>query len=211
MRAYIAPLFVSFALLTAPAALAAPASKPVVVDAPSGKYALDLAHASIIWKVSHMGLSHYPARFVKFDAALDFDAAKPENSKISVTIDPTSIRTEFPDKAAKDFDAELSTGADWFNAGKFPQITFVSKSITRTGRTSADILGDLTFLGVTKPVTLQTTFNGSQKQNMFTGKPMLGFSATGKLKRSDFGMAKYLPMIGDEVSLQIEAEFTQPK
>jgi polyisoprenoid-binding protein YceI len=207
---YVPFAFASLALL-ATAAVAAPKGKSPVVEAPSGNYVIDLTHASIIWKVSHMGLSKYPARFVKFDGSLAFDATKPENSKLVVNIDPTSIRTEFPDKATKDFDAELSTSKDWFNSVAFPQITFVSKSVTRTGSSTANILGDLTFLGVTKPVTLKATYNGSMKKHMFTGQPMLGFSATGKLKRSDFGFSKYLPMIGDEVSLDIEAEFTQPK
>jgi polyisoprenoid-binding protein YceI len=211
MTSHFAALaFASFALLAVPA-VAAPNVKPPVVEAPSGNYVIDLTHASIIWKVSHMGLSQYPARFAKFDGTLAFDAAKPENSKLAVNIDPTSIRTEYPNKAEKDFDAELSNGADWFNSAAFPKITFVSKTVTRTGSRTANILGDLTFLGVTKPLILKATYNGSVKKHMFTGQPMLGFSATGKLKRSDFGFSKYIPTIGDEVSLEIEAEFTQPK
>jgi polyisoprenoid-binding protein YceI len=200
-----------FALTLLSSAAAVAATKPVVVDAPSGTYAIDLTHASIIWKVSHMGLSKYPARFTKFDGTLEFDAAKPENSKLSVNIDPTSVRTEFPEKDKKDFDAELATGPDWFNSAGFPKITYVSKSIVRTGPSTANIIGDLTFLGVTKPVTLQAKYNGSMKKHPFSGQPMLGFSATGKLKRSDFGMAKFIPMVGDEVVLDIEAELAPPK
>ncbi len=211
MTLRFAHALVSIALLAAPMAMAKTAAKPVVVDAPSGTYAIDLSHASIIWKVNHMGLSNYPARFTKFDGTLKFDAAKPENSMVSVTIDPTSVRTEYPDKDKEDFDAKLASDKSVFNSTAFPKITFVSKSVTRTGRTTANILGDLTFLGVTKPLTLQATYNGSMKKNPFTGQAMLGFSATGKLKRSDFGMAKYIPTVGDEITLAIEAELMMQK
>ncbi len=210
MMSYFASAFFLTALLSAPMALAA-AAKPIVVDAPSGTYAIDLSHASIIWKVNHMGLSNYPARFTKFDGTLKFDAATPENSIVSVNIDPTSVRTEFPDKDKKDFDAELATDKAVFNSTAFPKITFVSKSIIRTGRSTANIVGDLSFLGVTKPLTLQTTYNGSFKKHPFTGVAMIGFSATGKFKRSDFGMAKFIPMVGDEITLAIEAEFMAQK
>jgi polyisoprenoid-binding protein YceI len=200
---------VALTVLGSGAAMAA--TKPVVVEAPSGTYAIDLTHASIIWKVNHMGLSKYPARFTKFDGTLEFDAAKPENSKLSVNIDPASVRTEFPNKDKKDFDGELATGTDWFNSAGFPKITYVSKSIVRTGPSTANIIGDLTFLGVTKPVTLQAKYNSSMKKHPFSGQPVLGFSATGKLKRSDFGMAKYIPAVGDEVTLDIEAELAPAK
>jgi polyisoprenoid-binding protein YceI len=199
-----------FALTLLSSVAAVAATKPVV-DAPSGTYIIDLTHASIIWKVSHFGLSKYPARFTKFDGTLEFDAAKPETSKLTVNIDPASVRTEYPNKDKKDFDGELATGKDWFNSVGFPKITYVSKSIVRTGPATANIIGDLTFLGVTKPVTLQATYNGSMKKHPFTGQPMLGFSASGKLKRSDFGMAKYIPTVGDEVTLDIEAELAPSK
>jgi polyisoprenoid-binding protein YceI len=193
-------------LLTAPAVAA---TADPVVEATTGKYELDLAHASIIWKVSHLGLSQYPGRFVNFEGTLDFDAAKPEKSRFNISIDATSIRTEFPFREKKDFDGELVK--NWFKAGTYPKITFVSKSITRTSSTTADVTGDLTLMGVTKPVTLKTKYNSSRKEHIYSGKPVIGFSATGKLKRSDFGMKLFVPMIGDEVTLDIEAEFMQPK
>jgi polyisoprenoid-binding protein YceI len=216
MTLRFAPALVSITLLVAPmamptTAMAKTAAKPVVVEAPSGTYAIDLTHASIIWKVNHMGLSNYPARFGKFDGTLKFDAVKPENSTLSVNIDPTSVRTEYPDRDKEDFDAKIATGKDWFNSTGFPKITYVSRSIVRTGPKTADIIGDLTFLGVTKPVTLQATYNGSMKKAPFSGQPMLGFSATGKFKRSAFGMAKYIPTVGDEIALAIEAELMMQK
>jgi polyisoprenoid-binding protein YceI len=209
MAPYLASALLAFTLFGSVSAVAA--TKPVVAEAPSGNYALDLSHSSIIWKVSHMGMSKYVGRFAKFDATLAFDAAKPENSKLSVTIDPTSIRTEYPDKEKHDFDAKLATGQDLFNSAAFPKITYVSKVISRTGPKTANVIGDLTFLGVTKPVTLQIIYNGSSKKHPYTGEALLGFSATGKFKRSEFGFTKYIPGVGDEVSLDIETEFPAAK
>ena len=94
---------------------------------PSGIYKLDKSHASLTWKVSHLGLSNYTARFTKFDADLLFDAMTPENSKIKVTIDPTSVRTDYPNSDKKDFDKQLSTDAGWLNGKQFPEITFLSE------------------------------------------------------------------------------------
>lgn len=176
-------------------------------EMPAGTYSLDLSHASIIWKVSHLGLSDYPARFTKFDADLSYDPDNVENSKVTVTIDPTSISTAYPNPEEKDFDAKLATGKDWFNAGEFPEIKFESTAIERTGDDTGTMTGNLTFLGVTKPVTLDVTFNGAMAEHPFSKKPALGFSATGTLNRSEWGMTHYVPNIGDEVELQIEAEF----
>jgi polyisoprenoid-binding protein YceI len=210
MRLSLIPVLSVLALLAIPTTIMAkPAAKALLVEAPSGKYVVDLSHASIVWKVNHMGLSNYVARFAKFDATLNFDAAKPELSTLLVTIDPTSVRTEYPDKATEDFDAVLAK--DWFNAGKYAAITFASKRIVRTGASTADIIGDLSFLGVSKPITLKAIYNGSIKKHPYTGKSALGFSATGALKRSDFGLGKAIPVVGDEVRLHIEAEFNQPQ
>ena len=206
MKSVLALAALSILTLSQPAC-AATNARSVTVDAPSGAYVSDITHASILWKVSHMGLSYYPARFTAFDARLDFDAAKPENSKLKVSVDAKSIRTEFPFREKEDFDAALSNGADWFDAGKYPEITFVSKSIKRTGPKTADITGDLTLKGVTRPITLKAVFNGSMKSHPFYKIPYVGFSATGAIKRSDFGLNKLIPIVGDEVTLQIEAEF----
>lgn len=191
-------------------AAASQAYKPVT-DAPAGVYGLDLTHASLTWRVMHLGLARYTARFAKFDSTLEIDPAKPEAAKLTVTIDPTSIRTDYPNAATKDFDKALATEERWFNAGKFPTITFASTKIERTGERTAKVTGDLNFLGVTKPTTLDVTFNGGMASHPFAKVGAIGFSATGKLKRSDFGMTALLPGIGDEVDLQIEVEYIQKK
>jgi polyisoprenoid-binding protein YceI len=174
---------------------------------PAGSYALDPTHASLTWKVMHLGLANYTARFTKFDAQLEYDPAQPENSRLSVSVDPMSIRTDYPNKSEKDFDTELGTSEKWFNAGKFPHIKFVSNKIERTGDKTGKVHGTLTLLGVSKPLTLDVTFNGAYTKKPFAEVPALGFSGHAVLKRSHWGLNTYVPMVGDEVELLIEVEF----
>jgi polyisoprenoid-binding protein YceI len=181
------------------AARAEPAAQP------AGTYKMDPAHSSLTWKVNHFGLSNYTARFSRFDAILDIDPATPESAKVLVTVDPTSIRTDYPFTESRDFDKELGD-EKFFNAKKFSQITFSSTGVERTGATTARVTGDLTMLGVTKPLTIEVTLNGA-KPHPTAGVPALGFSGIAKLKRSDFNMTFMLPLVGDEVTLLIEAEF----
>ncbi|MEL6298016.1 MAG: YceI family protein [Pseudomonadota bacterium] len=172
----------------------------------AGTYKLDRAHASLVWKIKHLGLSFYTARFDTFDATLDIDPNEPESAKLEVTVDPKSIRTGFPFADAKDFDKELIESPNFFNAGEHPEIKFASTSIERTGDTTAKLTGDLTLLGVTKPVTLDITLNGQMSHPM-KKKPALGFSGVGTIKRSEFGMTHLIGGVGDEVQLLLEAEF----
>ena len=174
---------------------------------PGGRYTLDKTHASITWKVSHLGLSNYTARFTDFDIDLLFNGQDITSSKVKAKIDPTSIRTDYPKPEEKDFDKKLVEGKGWFNTSQFPSITFLSTSIEKTTDTTGKLNGNLTFLGVTKPITLDVTFNKALGNHPFKNKPALGFSATGTLKRSDFGMKTYIPSIGDDVQITIEAEF----
>ena len=96
--------------------------------------------------------------------------------------------------------------AQWFDAAQYPTITFKSTKVTPTGKDAADITGDLTFHGVTHPVTLHAKFNAAGAHPM-TKKYIVGFNASGELKRSDFGQKTYIPLIGDDVDLMISAEF----
>ena len=167
---------------------------------PSGVYALDPNHASIVFRVLHLGFSRYTGRFDKFDAKLDFDSVNPENSKLDVTINPNSVNTNNA-KLEEELKAE-----PYFNTVKFPAMTFVATKIERTGDTTGKITGDFTMLDVTQSVTLDTTFIGGGEHPM-KKTPTLGFSATGSLKRSAFGLQKLIPMVGDDVSFEIQAEF----
>lgn len=173
---------------------------------PAGTYKMDHNHSSLTWKVNHFGLSNYTARFTRFDATLDIDPASPESAKILVTLDPTSVRTDYRSEEGRNFDKELGDAEKYFNAKKFPQVVFASTRVERTGATTARITGDLTMRGITKPLTIEVTLNGA-KRHPSAGVPALGFSGVAKLKRSDFDMTFMLPLVGDEVTLLIEAEF----
>lgn len=175
-------------------------------EMPAGKYDMDKTHASLTWKVSHLGLSGYTARFTDFDAAFTFDPQNIAASKVTATINPASIRTDHPDSAV-DFDKKLSTDPQWFNTAQFPEIRFESTALALTGENTGILKGDLQFLGVTKPVELNVVFNAAMREHPFSQKPVMGFSATGKIKRSDWGMNAYVPNIGDDVDIIIEAEF----
>jgi len=178
-------------------------------DMPQGEYAVDLSHASVVWKVSHLGLSNYVARFADFDASINYDPSDITKSKVTAKINPMSIQTAYPDPKKEDFDNTLATDESWFNAGKYASIDFVSTSIKMTGEKTAIMNGELTFLGVSKPVSLDVEFNGAMLRQPFSGKPTMGFSATTTIKRTEWGMGKYAPNIGDEVEVMIEGEFVK--
>jgi polyisoprenoid-binding protein YceI len=194
-------LAAAFALAAATPALAEP--KPASTDpadAPAGDYVLDHAHANLTAKVSHMGLSFYTMRFDRFDAHYDYDPGKPELSLITVTIDADSL--DVGDEAlGKQF------ARTFLGAAKFPRITFASAGVQRTDPGHGLLTGDLTLNGVTKPVTLNVTFNGAGPPFLGIGGYRMGFSATGDVKRSDFGLKSWESLVGDNVRLLIEAEF----
>jgi polyisoprenoid-binding protein YceI len=183
-------------------------AKSAFNDMPAGEYKVDLSHASIVWKVSHLGLSNYVARFTEFDAAINYNASNIEKSQVTASINPMSIQTAYPNAAEKDFNNILATEKNWFDATSFASINFVSTSIVMTSETTAMMKGNLTFLGVTKEISLDVVFNGAMARQPFTGKPTMGFSATTSILRSEFGMSKYVPSIGDNVEVMIEGEFS---
>lgn len=182
---------------------------------PAGRYTLDRSHASLLFSVDHLGFSHYTARFRRFDATLQFAPTQLAASELEVTVDATSIETDFPDPAKLDFNAQLQ-GADWLDAARHPTMTYRSRRIVPTGERTFRIEGDLTLRGITRPVTLQARYNGG-----YVGHPMdpharVGFSATGQLRRSEFGTSYGIPApgttlgVGDAVDLRIECEFSGP-
>jgi polyisoprenoid-binding protein YceI len=198
-------------LVAAAAILAAPAMAQSAAQAPAATYVVDKPHSSIQWKGLHQGLSWYVARFTDFDITVDFNPADVSKSKVTATIDPRSVETDYaktrPANRNDDFNAELATGERFFNAGKFPQIGFASTSITKTGDNTGRMTGNLTFLGVTKPVTLDVTYIGSRNDARLQ-KHKIGFQATGTIKKTDFGMAAG-GSIADDVKIEINAELIQ--
>lgn len=196
---------------TVPASL--PAQRPVpaattapAIDVPSGPYRADSEHSSIVFRVKHLGMAWFTARFTAFTVDFGFDAAAPEKSRLSVSIDPTSIATGVAPKPTGSFDGEVASDKRLLDTNGFPRMTFVATRIERTGPATATIVGDMTIRGVTKPVKLAAMFNGSLKAHPFSKRPVLGFSATGTLKRSDFGMSYLIPAVGDDVQIAVEAE-----
>ena len=166
---------------------------------PSGTYKSESGHAYIAFTYSHQGYSNPIVRWGKFDAILDLDTAAPTKSTLSVNIDPASVDTGVPK-----FDGHLLS-ADFFDVANHPNITFTSSSLKQLGGDTGTVTGDLTMNGVTKPITLDVKLNKVGK-HFRSSVPMFGISATGALKRSDWGIDKYTPM-ADDVKLMIEVEF----
>jgi polyisoprenoid-binding protein YceI len=169
-----------------------------------GAYALDKSHAKIVWTVSHFGFSSYYGEFTDFDAKLAFEPKTPEKSRLEVTINTAGLATHDPK-----LDQHLKS-ADFFNVEKFPTATFKSSKVEATGPATGRVTGDLTLLGVTKPVVLDVTFNGAGVGPV-SKKYTSGFSAEGTIKRTDFGMSTFAPFVGDEVKLLISGEFIKPE
>ena len=185
---------------------------PAKTDAPAGSYTLDKAHASLIFRVNHIGFSNYTGRFGNFDARLQFDPANPTASSVTATVDPRSLGLENPPAGFVD---EM-LGAKWLDAGQFAQMKFQSTKVEPTGANTARITGDFTLHGVTLPVVLDATFNGGYAGHPLDPHARIGFSAHGSLKRAAFGVALGVPPpgstmgVGDNVEIIIEAEFNGP-
>jgi polyisoprenoid-binding protein YceI len=235
MKAYLiaaSALFLAACTPTTEAPAAAPADSAATDAAPAadeggdasavayGKaatYKIDPTHASITWRVNHFGLAKYTARFKTFDATLTFNPADAATNAIEVTIDPLSVETDYQgdykathaDSPFASWNEDLAKNAQWFNAGAHPQITFRSTGATQLTPDTGTVTGDLTFLGVTQPVTLDVTYNGVAQMPWAPDQDKIGFSATTTIKRSDFGMGAYIPNVGDEVEIIVEAEFAE--
>jgi polyisoprenoid-binding protein YceI len=198
---------------TAATAPAVPAPiVPVVTEAPAGTYKLDKSHASLDFRVDHIGFSNYTARFANFDAELQLDPKNPGASSVTATIDTKSLTLPAPPKGFLD---ELLNDK-WLGGAKFPQMTFKSTKVELTGPNTARITGDLTLKGTTAPVTLDATFNGGYAGHPYDPNARIGFSARGTLNRSAFGVSEGIPPPGstmgvsDAVEIVIEAEFNGP-
>ena len=192
-------------------ALSLPAqAAPSLDGVASGLYELEKTHAFLTWTVKHNGISGYTVNFTDFDADLVFDAETPANSQLSVSINPTALNTNYPDPAKKvDWEEELGTDPRFMNAGEFPEITFASTSVEQTGEFEGTVTGDLTFLGVTKPVTLDVSYGGVANPPWFGQRDVIGFTATTTLNRSEFGQTSMAGVILDEVTIEFSGEFLQ--
>lgn len=174
------------------------AARPAVAADPV-RYEFDKTHSSIMFFVSHLGFSLSTGRFLDFNGYYTFNPDAPETSEVDVTIKTASL-VMHDDR----WDAHMKN-EDFFHVEKFPEMHFKSTEVVKTGEKTGVLKGDLTLLGVTKPVELNVTLVGTGKHPM-APRLVSGFSATGKLKRSDFGMTYGLPNVGDEVEIRIEIE-----
>jgi polyisoprenoid-binding protein YceI len=179
--------------------LAASAAPLTAAGVPAGHYVLDKRHASLIARVSHMGVSLYTVRFDTLDASFDYDPAHPEATRLQASVDPASL----------DVNADYSKAfaEEFLSASKFPQMTFVSTRMTKSGASVGGMTGDLTFMGVTKPVTFEVTFIGTGQELHNPLGRTAGFSAITRIKRSDFGSTYLSNLVGDEVTIDVEGEF----
>jgi polyisoprenoid-binding protein YceI len=201
---------IAAALLCAGAVLASQAATAQVsTDAakvPAGVYQLQSSHSQLLFSILHIGLTDYYGRFDHLSGTLNFDSTHPENSLVSVTVDTASVDTPSPQ-----LNMDLKS-ADVFDTNKYPQASFKSVSITRTGVVTGKILGDLTLHGFTKRVSLDVTFSGGEPDPL-SSSYAIGFRASGTIKRTDFGLTgmPWEPMVGDDVTLIIQAMFDQEK
>lgn len=161
-------------------------------------YTFDPPHTFPHFSINHMGFSTLQGRFDKTSGKVTLDRAAKTGS-LDVSIEAASVSTGF---AKRD---EHLRSPDFFNAAEFPTITYKSTAIKFKGDAPATVEGNLTLLGVTKPVTL-TIDAFKCGQDMMTKKEKCGAGATAQIKRSDFGMKSFLPAVGDDIKLVFEVE-----
>ena len=178
-----------------------PASAQTSLNVPAATYTIDPRHTQIIFSVRHMGLSTFYGRFGHITGTLAFDPAQPGKSALNAQVDLTNIQTH-----VDELDKELSTSV--FHADKFPMASFVSTQSTKATENTGTVTGNLTIDGVTRPVTLNVTFNGGRNSPMPLQPYRIGFNATGTVKRSDFGLTHMMwsGLVSDEIGLMIECE-----
>jgi polyisoprenoid-binding protein YceI len=178
--------------------LALAASAPALAD----DYKIDPSHTHVLFMVDHLGFSKMIGFFTDMNGTISYDPAKPDANKLDVDIKTASLQSQF---APRDKDLK---GADWFNVAEFPDMKFVGTKFVKKDDKSGQVIGDLTLLGVTKPVTLEVTLN-KMAVRPTDKKQTVGFSARGSINRSDFGMKTFIPYIGDKVDILIETEATK--
>jgi polyisoprenoid-binding protein YceI len=180
------------------------AQAPRVVPAPpSGVYKVDPNHTEILFGVSHLGFTTYYGMFTGASGALTLNGESPAASRVEIHVPTNSVMT-----ASATLNSELK-GPQWLNAQAFPEMIFRSEKVVMTGPESADVEGELTLHGVTRPLTLEARFNRSGI-NPLDHQLTVGFQAHGQLKRSDYGVTTYVPMVGDEVELILSGAFERP-
>ena len=173
-----------------------------VTEVRAGQYVLDPNHASLIWKLNHLGFSTFIGSFNDFEASLDFDPEDIENASLEVVISTASLDVDIPE-----FEEELR-GDNWFDVGVYPQAVYRTTSFLESIDEDTFLFaGDLTLLGTTAPVNLEVNFHGGGR-NFLTRSYTVGVSGSAKFNRSDFGLDRFTSFgVGDEIDLEIHVEF----
>jgi len=191
---------------------------PKLENVAAAIYKLEPTHAFLTIKVGHnLGISDYRISLTDFDGTLKFDPVKREASELDVTINAASVETNYPGDYAishpnstwTSWNEDVARDAKWLNADTYPTIKFKSTNITRTGDLTGSVTGELSLLGVTRPVSLDVTYNGLANPPWFGQRDVIGFDASAQLRRSDFGMEAYIPNIGDVIKVNFSGEFLQ--
>jgi polyisoprenoid-binding protein YceI len=193
------PALILAALLAA--APVTPAEVPLGPDdvAP-GVYTIDTKETLVRYGVLHMGFSDYWGTFPGATGTMTIDPKNLSAAKVEVTVPVVGVET-----TNRELNAELFSD-EFFDGEHYRTLHFVSTGVTRTGERTADLAGDLTMHGVTKPVVLHVTFVGAGP-NAFSKVPTVGLRAEGMVRRSDFGLGKFVPIVSDETTITISAAF----
>ena len=197
----------------------APAALPEkLAEAAAGSYSLEKTHAFLTAYVGHAGgLSDYRISLTDFDAKLDFDPADPTASKLTVTINPIGIETNYPgdykaghaDSPYESWNEDIGKNPNWLHGEEFPQITFEASELTRTGDYTGTMTGLMDWRGVSGVVTFDVTYNGTGNAPWYGERDLIGFDAVATIKRSDWGSTAYIPNITDDVRIEFSGEFLQ--
>ncbi|MGI9511191.1 MAG: YceI family protein [Geminicoccaceae bacterium] len=178
------------------------AVSPAESRAEPATFVFDPTHTYITFFVSHIGFSDLAGMFLESEGSFVYDEEAKELQSAEITIKTDSVFTNHDKRD------EHLRGADFLNAGEFPEMTFIFTGADKLSDTEGKVTGDLTLLGVTKPVTLDVTYNKAGNYPFGDGHYALGFDATGSFKRSDFGMSYGVDgdIVGDEIKLVIGVE-----
>lgn len=167
-------------------------AEPVAFD-------FDKSHSNLSFSYNHLGYSTTDGRFGDWNGTLLIDKEKPENSSVEFTVQIGSLDTFWADR-----DTHLKS-PDFFDAAQFPEANFKSTKVTQTGEKQLEVTGDLTLHGVTKPVTLTVDVTAMGEHPM-AKKEAIGFAVSTVIKRSEFGMDKFVPYVSDDVTITFHTE-----
>lgn len=177
-----------------------PPGKPDVSRVVAGSYEIETQHTQVRFTVMHLGFTPYSGVFSGVSGSLDLDPAKPAAARVSISVPIASVWVNVP-KLIDELRSPM-----FFDPAKYPTMTFVSDRVTIHGE-HATISGQLTLHGVTRPLTLEGSFVGA---GTMMGKRVIGFTATGTLKRSEYGITAGIPLVSDDVQIDITAAFQRP-